>query len=423
MIRAFFFALLLVLSTAAAATSFTSTSTKGFKGSGWNGSGSLSGGTAQTIESVNVGGTYVGVPMVGSIGAAALDVAIAGLRSAPQAIAVGVVMPYLVSKGLELINGGWFTKGQSVSPSGLDGCYRYIDGAIVCSEADFMSHVNALYGYLGPWTDVQTVGTPPNSQIQVCRQAQTTWCTSANYYAANANPCPSGYTYATDGSQLCWPTDPVPATDTDWNAVRGDPPPDAVMQDLCQRLSALGGSTYACPATNVKAAATQVALTDWSTDPVTGNQTRQIAKIDPAPTTDDPQRVSVSTSTETKTPDTTDPTTGQTTPGTTSDQKNQTEDFCTLHPDSIACSQLGDPPDDVDLQKKDVSAQITPDTGWGPSNGSCPPDKTYTLHNGFAFRMSYAPICETSTTLRPLIIGLGWFIAALIFVGYTWKVS
>lgn len=420
---------LLLAASVSAQAAFTSTSTKGFKGSNWNGSGTISGGTAQTIETVNVGGKYISVPMLGQVGATALEMGIAVMKVTPASVIGSIAGSWLLSNGIKYLNGQLFGQKQSVpatQSTGTNGYWSTQQGVQnSCSGSDPLGVVQCACPTCTNWQLVYQNATQRSYTADHPTYGQVGWgayftqtCSSGQIFqngscVAEPSPCPADYTY--DGS-VCWPNVDPPIAESDWDRIRGIPTPDAVMKELCANMSALGTSNYACPANNVKAAPVTVPLSDWVTDPTTGIQTRQIAKLNPSPTTEDPQRVQVDLTTETKTPAVVDPQTGQTTqPENTTETPSTDKDQCTLHPDSIGCSGWGEP-EDIDLETKDLNVSITPDSGFGPSTGTCPADLTYTLHNGWVFRMSYGPICTMADILRPLILALAWFAAASIFV-------
>lgn len=417
----------LMLSGAASAGYVSAGSTGAFRTAGgsstWTGaSGSVSGGTARTMESVNVGGKYIAVPTMGPIAATAAEVLIGVIQRSPTAVAIGAA-PWLLQKGIELIDSQWMKRGDVVparqttdswwtvrtcgvktpAPTRDIACANAVAqmapcaeeyGGIVSGRVFDDSHCEMMSGTgvpNRPWLDP----VPPG------------------------DPCPTGYTLQSDGSCA---TPYVATTESDWAKFRGETPPDAVLNDLCKRLQSLGSSSYGCPVTKVQTSAVTAALSDWSLNSATGVSTRQVVKLTPAPTDDDPTRMSAELVTETKTnTTTTDPVTGETTTNEQTDEKpSQDTDFCILHPESMACAKLGEPGEAPDLQNKDISASLQPDGGFGPDNGTCPADRTFTTHNGgIPIVFSWAPVCQGASTFRPVVIGMAWLSAVLIFMGIT----
>lgn len=373
-------------------------------GPAWTGAGSVSGGAAQTIETVNVGGKYIGVPTVGALGAAALEVAILGLKATPASLLTSAVITYLGSKGLQWINDKWMKQGDPVP---VVGRYRINEFGVTGSSAAQVCDAAATAKGPGYYVDSVSGGT---CLLKNPAYPYGQW--SYSIFDMTADSCPANYTLS---AGACFPNDYVPAGDSDWDRVRGVQAPDAVMDDLCKRLAALGS---ACTVGGITQSPVTAPLSDWYTDPVTGQQVRQVAKITPASTPEDPTRVAVNTETETKTPATTDPVTGVTTPEKTENKPNQNEDFCVLHPEALACWEKGDAPDS-DLQTDQRNISLTPDSGWGASGATCPADLIHTTRAGVQVKMSWQPLCQMANTFRPIVVGMAWLSAIIIFLGIS----
>jgi hypothetical protein len=95
---------------------------------------------------------------------------------------------------------------------------------------------------------------------------------------------------------------------------------------------------------------------------------------------------------------------------------------CKLHPDRLACKDAGEMPDTELLTNIDKNVAITP-ISVSNAAGICPADKTFTASNGFNVALSYAPVCEGASNIRPIIIALAWLSAALLLVGASRKDS
>lgn len=379
----------------------------------WKGdAGTLAQSQARVIESVNVGGKYIGVPYLSSIGTAAVSTAIAAVRSTPGAFITSALLSYLLSQGIEYINGQFVKKGDPVQPT--PGHARYQ------SEVTGVSGPNLSFTVLGckangaiPWSDnlsCSSNGFPNGRMCGWCKNPDNSWWVDSirDTGAPAPTTCPGGYTLNAEGTS-CIANDYVPVGDSDWDKVRGVTPPDEVMRDLCEKIAALGTSSPGCPMSNPRVEQTSTPISEYSPD-----GKRKVVTIKPAPTPEDPYRIEISVEEETKTV-TTNPD-GSQTETTTKQDTTEKEDFCTLHPDSIACSQWGEP-EDADLEKDERNINITPDGGWGADSGQCPADETVTLRNGTVLTQSWQPVCQTATTFRPLIIGMAWVVAALLALG------
>jgi len=129
--------------------------------------------------------------------------------------------------------------------------------------------------------------------------------------------------------------------------------------------------------------------------------------------------------------------------GTSTETETQTEDkgdFCAEHPGNPQCSAEDDPSDPCDdapdragcknlgtleatpLQTSVVPLAITPSTGYGPSNATCPAPQTATLL-GHTYSFSWQPFCDLATGIRPVVLALAWVSAAIGFLGLSRKGS
>ncbi|MNL27422.1 Neisseria meningitidis TspB protein [compost metagenome] len=146
-----------------------------------------------------------------------------------------------------------------------------------------------------------------------------------------------------------------------------------------------------------------------------------VTRFTPAPTADDPFRLDGR-------PEeiVTESPTGMTGPetvtsGSPNGEKPEQFDLCKEHPDIIACQVFK--PDELEAKpvpNENKSLAITPDGGWGASTASCPADKTASLSFG-PIAFSYEPLCLFASGIRPMVIALAWFSAALTFFGFARK--
>lgn len=102
-------------------------------------------------------------------------------------------------------------------------------------------------------------------------------------------------------------------------------------------------------------------------------------------------------------------------PATDPKAKDRTPGLCDLYPDIIACAKL-DTPDATDVPNRDVNVSITPDSGWGPANGSCPAPRVLALH-GLTTEFSWQPMCDFASGIRGVILAVAWLIAAGSVIG------
>lgn len=109
------------------------------------------------------------------------------------------------------------------------------------------------------------------------------------------------------------------------------------------------------------------------------------------------------------------------TSGTPAGEKPEQFDLCKEHPDIIACQVFK--PDELEAKpvpNENKTLAIAPDGGWGASSASCPADKTASLSFG-PIAFSYEPLCLFASGIRPMVIALAWFSAALTFFGFARK--
>lgn len=143
-------------------------------------------------------------------------------------------------------------------------------------------------------------------------------------------------------------------------------------------------------------------------------------RINPSPTEKDPFRLDIQpVDKPTPTPD---PQHEQDEgPGQDSNAKPQENPgLCDQYPDIVACAKLGEAPEAKPLENIDKTLEIKKEQGWGPENGTCPAPKTATVA-GVALEMSFQPLCDFATGIRPVIIGLAWISAVMGFLGLSRK--
>lgn len=144
-----------------------------------------------------------------------------------------------------------------------------------------------------------------------------------------------------------------------------------------------------------------------------------VVDITPAPTPEDPWRVDLTPRDITNDSPTPSPI-GTPAPVTDPNAPPQTDKppgLCDQYPDILACQkvELGElPPTTIADDRRDMA--ITPSSGWGPANGSCPAPRTAVVM-GKTISMPFTGLCDFANAIRPLIIGMAWLSAALIFMG------
>lgn len=99
--------------------------------------------------------------------------------------------------------------------------------------------------------------------------------------------------------------------------------------------------------------------------------------------------------------------------GTPSDKS----DLCLLHPDILACAKpVFDTPNGPDLPTKEAQISVTPDSGWGPDNASCPAPR-HIFPQGRDVPIPFDLFCFYLAGIRPIVIAMAWLGAAFILIG------
>lgn len=151
-----------------------------------------------------------------------------------------------------------------------------------------------------------------------------------------------------------------------------------------------------------------------------GHWYRDRMDISPCPTASQPTRVCVDIGPQ-KFEGATDPNTvpSQATGTATGSTPKEETDFCKKNPHSIACAEFGELEDEqLDVEERPVDVSYTP---WGSSTSQCPADKVIPLWDDQSITISYSPVCQFASLLRPLVIALAFVAAGFIVAGITRK--
>lgn len=343
-----------------------------------------------------VGGRPIVVPASWRLAANAGQFAVGAVRGSP-ALLGAAVLAWLLSQGIEYIDGQFFKKEQDDSP--VSGRYWYQTGysnrpchgeGSQCTFTQAMAAIDeALQSQFWAYR-VLHVGDPITDGYKVVwenTQNGRQYDNLAIYFYGEA------------------PASRRPATDEDFAPLAASLP-DAAANELIDK-----GLAVPLSPPEVAPIPQKVPLSDPYLDPVTGDYVRDVAVVTPQPS--DPENAEADHAKEPVDPETGDPITDPVT-GDPKPPKEQ-DDFCKVNPDAMACWKVGDP-ENVDFDKDERTIQITPQSGWGPDGGSCPPPLRRTV-NGKTVEFSYEHVCTTATTFRPAVIGVAWFSALGIMFG------
>lgn len=145
-------------------------------------------------------------------------------------------------------------------------------------------------------------------------------------------------------------------------------------------------------------------------------------RLVPSPTVESPWRVDVQP--VDRPVETSDPMTGpesETGPNDGDKPKEETPGLCDMYPDIAACQKMGEL-DKVPVANKTVPLAINREEGFGPSEGTCPAPRQFTIMGKtMAFRWDL--LCDFAQGVRPVIIGMAYLAAVLAFLGLSRKGS
>lgn len=94
---------------------------------------------------------------------------------------------------------------------------------------------------------------------------------------------------------------------------------------------------------------------------------------------------------------------------------DDTTDLCKLNPDILACQKL-DTPEDVEIPNTEKTITVSPDSGWGPTSGTCPAPKVVSFMRQ-SIPIPLDAVCMFASGLRPVVLAMAWLAAALMLVG------
>lgn len=412
--KTLFAALLLALSGTASAASVAMKPPVGITGnpassSGWttaaNFVGNFSAASFSGGFTTNVGGKSVTMPATMRMAANAGQFAISAVRLSPAALIGSAVVAWLLSQGIEYIDGQWKKKDTSDNGAPEAGHNWYNNGynsactpVAPCSWAANKADWESKYGSNQPtqYGGARITGTCyPNGARKYSCPFEFLWKSNNQWYnggtvtfewVGNANP------------------QYIPATDSDFAALAAAPLPDAVATELANKDVAL-------PMENPQFDPKYVdePLGEPYVDPVTGKRYQDAVRVTPQ---SDGKTADVQTKKQEVDEEgepSVDPETGAEL------QPEKQDDFCKQNPDSIACMEKGET-DELDLETRSIGSMVSPVAVGGA--GHCMADKTLAMATmGRSITFTYKPICDLASMVRPLILALAWLLAGWIMIG------
>jgi len=384
--------------------------------------GTFAGGFFGAGGVANVGGKAVVMPAAYRLAANAASVAVTAVRLNPTALVTSAVAAWLIGYGLEWANDQWLKKGGDGQPyvgtlsrnGNYYTNYQYsFNGSPVGPFATAEAACRDWFGRLGKTffgvVEAQGAGT------------------EGSFYCQEPSPFTPG-AGQTLTTQPMLPSGPVnveapgsPAVESDWDAVKAAPLPESVAVALPsvplpvevpilnpspdlqpQPLRVPNGEPQPVPDTNPqewRQPATKLTPANNKANPFQVDVTGEDVKL-----TDPTQKLSSPTPVTTSSPP----------------AESKPDDFCQKNAGSLACSRLGGPLEALPIPNVDKAMTITPESGFGPSNGTCPAPRQLTVQ-GHQISWDWSIYCQFASGIRPLFIAFGWFVALGSFFGFARK--
>lgn len=371
------------------------------------------GGKVAVDTSVSVLGRSIPVPAKATLSTTASTVAMAAIRATPQALVTGLVASWLLDYGLQWAVDYW-TKDPPDYPAvtSSDG-YEYKFGSQDSSWHSTADDAALAYGYwlsqnagccLGqtPTNPSHTGGPGYGTHLYISMGSAGSYDAVALYQSSSLS-CPNGGTLS--GSTCITPA--VSASNADLAAPEASALPDAVA-------SSLASSGVPMPVGNPVVQPIDVPIAEPRLDPVTNRMVQDRVRITQPNLATSPQTLRLDTYT-TDAGAVLGQTTDPVAPTTKTDAvPPETKTDCDKFPNSLGCIDAGDAPAPDEIRRENSSFNVTPVTigGTGTCHADIPvvtPIKTFTI--------PLKPICDALGWLRPLVIALAWFSAAVIISG------
>ena len=230
------------------------------------------------------------------------------------------------------------------------------------------------------------------------------------YRRAVSGSCPAGESRTYEGT--CAAPEPVPASDEQIEEaiLQSMPYPDAAplvghLKDLPYDIPGAGAETITGPGT-VNGGTTTSTTTGPAGQTTVNNTTQYNINYN-----GDTATVTQVTTSTTTYPDnsTSTTTTTATSEGSVPTGEEPPVDVCVEHPEASGCQPLGS----VDTVDVGVQAHTLTWTAEGSAAGSCPAPMSFSLPFGGTGELSWAPVCQFATGIRPVIIAIAWLSAGI----------
>lgn len=342
------------------------------------------------------------------LAATAASVAVTAVRLNPAGLVTSAIASYLLTKGIEYVDGQFRKPSSLVDPSYSE----IMDPVFWDCGGRFYSEADCIAAMIRPgWPNVvhgQGTFEPGVDNLAGRAMCPGGWfgviVGGAPKCVTSPGSCPAGSTAS--GSQCAVPA--APAQESDWDAARVGMWPDPAILDLVRR-----GVPLPTDKPVFSPAYKDVPLSDPVVDPGTGKRMQDKARVTPNPSAPDTADVQVmKQEVDAQGNPVVDPATGGPSAPT------EETDLCKKHPEASACQRL-DSVDDVQIPQQDNPFSLNPISGFGADNASCPPSVHLFNKGGQSIDWSWSQFCTFSQGIRPLVIGFAWLaaIAMVVAVG------
>lgn len=353
----------------------------------------------------NVGGKTVTMPASMRMAANAGRFAVSAVRLSPAALIGSAVVAWLLSQGIEYVDGQFQKKDSSDNGAPESGHMWYHNGydtactaVTPCTWEAVKTDFETKYGSNYP----QTYGGARISGPCYANGTRKYSCPFEYYY----KPHSAWYNGGSVTFEWLGTAEPkyVPATEADFAPLATAPLPDAVADELAPKGVALPMENPVFDPPYV-----DEPLGEPYVDPVTGKRYQDNVRVTPQA---DGKTADVQThkqEVDEEGDPATDPTTGVEAP------PEKQDDFCKKNPEASSCKPFDEPPD-LELEKKENPFSLNPVSGFGADSASCPAPQNLFTVGGQAVAWDWGNFCKFAQGIRPLIIGFAWLTAIMIVV-------
>lgn len=371
-------------------------------------------GAFQTGVSVNVAGKSVTVPAAMRLASNAPSFVVNAVKSRVPWAMIGAVALWAITDSMS-----WDDDQQQWVSVGATGGATYhvfinSQGASTCStiqEACSKEQVwNAVAAHVSqghPYT-FGSSWSSANGYTSTDEHIEVFW--SGGYSIATARgrgqECPEGMGWSSGAGQ-CVSLNPEPIPQSYWDSLSNSSMPGDVALQAVQQIALPVQSPELSPVTEP--------LSQPYLDPVTGLPYRDMVRITPSPTPENPFRVRVDPY---KQPvSSTEPDAQPVTPTEQAPVESippEQKALCEQFPNASACAELGSGSDPGPVEEQAVDVTAIQPVSIGATGGTCPADRVMQTQFG-TLAFEWATLCAFAEGVRPVILAMAWLVAGFGF--------